>query len=334
MVVLHSYGVAVFFCIITMLCWGSWANTQKLSTKEWPFQQYYWDYALGILIVSFVLAITMGSFGTEGRSFFSDISQASSDSFIYAFMGGVVFNLANILLVAAIDIAGMSVAFPLAIGLALVIGVITNYIATPLGQPVVLFLGVLSVLAAIIIDAVIYKRISDNKNKNMLKGFIVSIISGILMGFFYPLVIKSISNDFVTPQAGLMTPYTASFIFAVGIFVSNFVINGWMIKFPISGKKLKFKDYFSQGTPWLHTIGILGGVIWGIGSCLNFIASGIAGPSISYGLGQGATMIAAFWGVFIWKEFAKAPKGTNKLIVLMFITYILGLTLIIFARNI
>ncbi|OIN84878.1 hypothetical protein [Francisella sp. TX07-6608] len=112
MVVLHSYGVAVFFCIITMLCWGSWANTQKLPTKEWPFQQYYWDYGLGILIVPFVLAITMRSFGTEVRSFFSDISQASSESFIYAFMGGVVFNLANILLVAAIDIAGGVCSFP------------------------------------------------------------------------------------------------------------------------------------------------------------------------------------------------------------------------------
>lgn len=334
MVVLHSYGIAVFFCIITMLCWGSWANTQKLSTKAWPFQQFYWDYAIGILIVSFILAITMGSFGSEGRSFFTDISQASGESFLYAFMGGVVFNLANILLVAAIDIAGMSVAFPLAIGLALVIGVITNYTATPVGQPIVLFLGVLSVLAAIIIDAIIYKRISDNKSKNMFKGLVVSIISGILMGFFYPLVIKSISADFSTPQAGLMTPYTASFIFALGIFISNFVFNGWMIKFPISGEKLNFKDYFLKGSPWLHTIGILGGVIWGVGSCLNFIASGIAGPSISYGLGQGATMIAAFWGVFIWKEFAKAPKGTNKLISLMFVTYILGLTLIVLARNI
>ena len=334
MVVLHSYSVSVFFCIITMLCWGSWANTQKLSTKEWSFQQFYWDYALGILIISFILAITMGSFGIEGRSFFADISQATLESFIYAFLGGVVFNLANILLVAAIDIAGMSVAFPLAIGLALVIGVIVNYIATPLGQPVVLLLGVLSVLAAIIIDAIIYKRISNNKNKNILKGLVVSVISGILMGFFYPLVIKSISSDFISPKAGLMTPYTASFIFALGIFISNFVFNSWMIKFPISGKKLNFKDYFSQGTPWLHIIGILGGAIWGVGSCLNFIASGIAGPSISYGLGQGATMIAAFWGVFVWKEFAKAPKGTNKLIFLMFLTYLLGLTLIILARNI
>ena len=98
----------------------------------------------------------------------------------------------------------------------------------------------------------------------------------------------------MAPQAGLMTPYTASFIFVLGIFISNFIINGWMIKFPISGKKLKFKGYFSQGTPWLHIIGILDGVIWGIGFCLNFIASSIAGLSISYGLGQGATIIAAF----------------------------------------
>ncbi|AXA34606.1 multidrug DMT transporter permease [Francisella adeliensis] len=334
MVAIHSYGVAVFLCIITMLCWGSWANTQKLSKKEWSFQLFYWDYAIGILIISFVLAITAGNFGSEGRSFFSDICLASGESFFYAFAGGVVFNLANILLVAAIDIAGMSVAFPLAIGLALVIGVIVNYIAQPLGQPILLSLGVLSVLIAIVIDAIIYKRISNNKNNKVIKGILVSVISGILMGFFYPLVIHAISIDFSNPTPSLMTPYTASFIFALGIFLSNFIFNSWMIKFPISGKKLNFSDYFKQGNLWLHTIGILGGVIWGLGSCLNFIASGVAGPSISYGLGQGATMIAAFWGVFIWKEFALAPKGTNKFITLMFITYIIGLILIVLARNI
>ena len=170
-----------------------------------------------------------------------------------------------------------------------------------------LFLRVLSILAAIIIDVVIYKRISDNKS------FIVSIISGILMGFFYPLITKSISSDFMARQADLMTPYTASFIFALGIFISNFIINGWMIKFTISGKKLKFKGYFSKGTPWLHTIGILGGVIWGIGFCLNFIASSIAGLCISYGLGQGATIIAAFWKCLFRKNLLKLQKAQISL---------------------
>jgi len=141
MIIIESYPIAVIMCFITMLCWGSWANTQKLATKEWPFQLFYWDYAIGVLILSLILAFTMGSTGTVGRSFLKDLGQASTISIALAFLGGVIFNLSNILLVAAIDIAGMAVAFPIGVGLALVLGVITNYVATPLGNPVLLFLG-------------------------------------------------------------------------------------------------------------------------------------------------------------------------------------------------
>ncbi|TNF69561.1 MAG: multidrug DMT transporter permease [Gammaproteobacteria bacterium] len=332
MFVLESYPIAVLFCIITMLCWGSWANTQKLATKSWPFQLFYWDYALGILIISFVIGITMGSFGDAGRSFFNDLSQASATAITSAFIGGIIFNLANILLVAAIDIAGMSIAFPIAIGLALVIGVIVNYIEMPIGNPLLIFTGVVLVTLAIICTALAYKRISSIQNTSVTKGIIIAIISGILMGFFYRFVASSMITNVYQPQNGLMSAYSASFIFAVGIFISNFIINGCMMKFPITGKKLNFKDYFCQGNLWLHFIGILGGIIWGIGSTLNFIAANLAGAAISYGLGQGATLIAAIWGVFIWKEFSSAPKGTNKLLTLMFLLYIVGLALIVISK--
>lgn len=332
MIVLHSYSIAVLFCVITMICWGSWANTQKLASRTWSFRLFYWDFALGILLISFIIGITMGSYGNEGRPFFADLALASSHSLLDAFLGGVIFNIANILLVTAIDIAGMAVAFPIAIGLALVIGVIVNYLYVPIGNPIILFFGVLCVTLAIILDAIAYKKAATGKTEHIKKGIIIALICGVLMGFFYRFVIASMASNFSHPAIGHLTPYSAGFIFALGIVISNFLFNGWMIKRPIIGKPLAFSDYFTKGNLRLHSIGLLGGVIWGIGSTLNFIASGLAGSAISYGLGQGATMIAALWGVFIWREFAKAPIGTHKLILLMFLFYIIGLFAIIFAR--
>jgi len=332
MVVVQSYALAVFMCIITMLCWGSWANTQKLASKEWRFQLFYWDYAIGVLLLSLILAFTMGSLGSGGRGFISDLSQADSSALLSAFIGGVVFNIANILLVAAIDIAGMAVAFPVGIGIALAQGVFINYIKKPEGDPVILFLGVALVIVAIIIDALAYKRLPSDGQKSVAKGLILSIIAGIAMGFFYRFVADSMITNYQAPDAGLMTPYTAVVIFAVGLFISNFILNSIIMIKPFVGKPVPFGDYFSKGNPRLHLIGILGGLIWGLGMSFNIIASGVAGPAISYGLGQGATMIAAFWGVFIWKEFKNAPKGTSVLLAFMFLFFLVGLGLIIVAR--
>ena len=332
MVVVQSYAAAVILCFITMLCWGSWANTQKLAAKEWRFQLFYWDYAIGVVILALVMAFTMGSTGQDGRPFLEDLFQADGSAIWSAFLGGVIFNLANILLVAAIDIAGMAVAFPIGIGLALVLGVITNYIATPLGNPFILFLGVAGVTLAILIDAAAYKKLSSQIQKTPVKGLVISIIAGVLMGFFYRFVAASISLDFMNPEQGKLTPYTAVVIFSAGLFLSNFIWNIIMMAKPLTGEPVPFGDYFKKGTLRLHAIGIAGGIIWSIGMSLSIIASGAAGFAISYGLGQGATMIAAFWGVFIWKEFKEAPSGTGKLITFMFISFIIGLGLILIAR--
>lgn len=332
MVIIESYPLAVVMCFVTMLCWGSWANTQKLATKEWKFQLFYWDYSIGVLLFSLIMAFTMGSMGGSERSFITDISQVTATAFLFAFAGGIVFNLANILLVAAIDIAGLAVAFPIGIGIALVEGVIINYILDPKGNPVLLFAGVLAIMIAIIIDALAYKKLPTEGQKTIGKGIVISVVAGLLMGLFYYLVQKGIVADFTSPEAGKLGPYAAVVVFSLGLLASSFVWNSIVMAKPFIGEPVAFSDYFKKGNPKLHLIGILGGVIWCIGMSFNIIASDPATPAISYGLGQGATMIAAFWGVFIWKEFKSAPAGTNKQLALMFAFYIVGLTLLITAK--
>jgi len=319
-------------CFVTMLCWGSWANTQKLASREWKFQLFYWDYSIGVLLLSLVVAFTMGSFGSFGRGFIADITQVTATAFLFAFLGGIVFNLANILLVAAIDIAGLAVAFPIGIGIALVEGVIINYVLKPKGNPVLLFAGVLAIMVAVIIDALAYKKLPTEGQKTTGKGIVISIVAGVLMGLFYYLVQKGIVADFVNPEEGKLGPYAAVVVFSLGLFVSSFLWNSIVMAKPFVGEPVAFGDYFKKGNPRLHLIGILGGIIWSIGMSFNIVASGTAGPAISYGLGQGATMIAAFWGVFIWKEFKSAPPGTNKQLALMFAFYIVGLALLIIAK--
>ncbi|HID21511.1 MAG TPA: multidrug DMT transporter permease [Planctomycetaceae bacterium] len=332
MVVVESYPIAVAMCVVTMLCWGSWANTQKLASRGWPFQLFYWDYALGVVLLSLVLAFTMGSSGSAGRSFLADLGQASGEALWSAFVGGVIFNLANILLVAALDIAGMAVAFPIGVGLALVLGVITTYLTKPAGNPLLLGLGVAAIVVAIVVDAVAYKRLATTSAKTPIKGIVLSVVAGVLMGFFYRFVVAAMAKDFVTPEAGKLTPYTAVVLFSVGLFASNFLWNTIVMLKPFSGPPVPLGDYFTKGTPRLHLIGILGGMIWNTGMACSIIASDAAGPALAYGLGQGATLVAAIWGVFIWKEFKGAPEGTNRLLAAMFFFYLLGLGILIASK--
>jgi glucose uptake protein len=331
MYIVSSYPLAVLFCIITMICWGSWANTQKLAYKEWSFPLFYWDYTLGIVILSLIFGLTFGSIGENGQSFLPNLLGASSKAFLFALLGGIIFNIANLLLVAAIEIAGMAIAFPIGIGLALVLGVFNNYLPNPENYlSFFLFLGVGLVTVAIVINAIAYKNIS--KGSKSTKGILLSVVAGVLMSFFYRFVADSMSTDLVNITTGTFTPYSAVFVFSIGIFVSNFVFNYYFMRKPVSGEPVTFKIYFKKGNPKLHLVGILGGMIWNLGMMLSIMAGDVAGYAISYGLGQGATLVAAIWGVFVWKEFSGAPKRTNLLLTAMFAFFVAGLILIILAR--
>ena len=330
MFILENYSTAIIFCIITMLCWGSWANTQKLSAGSWRFELFYWDYVFGILILSLLFAFTLGSNGSGGRAFIADLEQADTSNLFSALLGGIIFNLANILLVAAIAIAGMAVAFPVGIGIALVLGVLVNYFDKPEGNALLLFGGVALIALAILLNASAYKKMASGKTTST-KGLVLSVAAGLLMGFFYRFVARSMFNDFTIPEEGKISPYTAMVLFAVGVLVSNFVFNTYIMKKPFTGTPVSFGQYF-KGSFKNHLAGFFGGMIWCVGMSFNIIASGKTSPAIAYGLGQGATVVAAIWGIFIWKEFKNAPKGTSLLINVMLLLYIAGLILIILTK--
>jgi len=331
MFIVESYPLAICFCIITMLCWGSWANTQKLIQNTWRFELFYWDYVLGILFFSLLMAFTLGSIGDEGRPFIEDLMQADPGNMGNAFLGGVIFNLANILLTAAIAGAGMAVAFPIGIGIALILGVLFNYLLVQKGSPILLSTGVLLVVIAILLNSKAYQIISRKAGGAPTKWIVVSVIAGVLMSLFYPFVASGMDLvDFISPAAGKMTPYTAVILFSTGILISNLIFNTFLMRRPLEGKPISYADYF-KGSLKTHSIGLLGGSIWAMGNLFNLLAAGKAGPAISYGLGQGATLVAALWGVLIWKEFKGGSTTVNNLIIGMFILFVSGLGLIIAA---
>src|SRR6185295_15599867 len=242
MFIVEDYSLAVIFCIITMFCWGSWGNTQKLASKTWRYELFYWDYVIGILLLSLIFAFTLGSNGESGRPFLVDLRQADVANITSALAGGVIFNLANILLSTAIAIAGMSVAFPVGIGIALVLGVVVNYAGSQKGDPMLLFTGVGLIMVAIVINAIAYKKATAGGQKVSTKGLVVSIIAGVLMSFFYRFIASAMDLDnFANPAAGLMTPYTAVVVFSFGIFISNFIFNTILLKRPISGEPTSYR---------------------------------------------------------------------------------------------
>ena len=337
MYIVGSYTLAVIFCFVTMLCWGSWGNTQKLAAKSWRYELFYWDYVIGMVLFSLLLAFTAGSIGSEGRPFLQDLAQADWSSIGWVLLGAVVFNVSNILLSASVSIAGMAVAFPLGVGIALVMGVLNNLLLHPTeGQNnTLLWIGVALVVVAIICNGIASGRVSNEQrdSRQNRKGIILALLAGIIMSFFSALVYNGVDlNNFSAPAAGKLTPYTAMVIFALGVFLSNFIVNTIVMKKLFIGEPVSYKEYFA-GNFKTHLVGILGGCIWALGTSLNYICAGKAGAAVSYALGQGAPMVAAIWGVFIWKEFKGAKKGVYGLLIAMFCFFLAGLATIIIAGN-
>lgn len=331
MFIVQSYTLAIVFCVVTMLCWGSWGNTQKLASRTWRYEFFYWDYVIGVLLFSILSAFTLGTFGSEGRSFLPDLMQADWNNIGSAFLGGIIFNASNILLSAAIAICGMSVAFPVGVGLALVLGVLINYFGAAKGEPSYIFAGVALITVAIILNGLAYKKALVGSKKVSGKGIFISVAAGVIMAFFYRFVAASMDLDnFASPAAGKLTPYTAVFIFALGVFASNFLFNMIAMKKPVEGAPVSISGYF-KGNIRTHLVGVLGGVIWCVGQSFSMIASEKAGAAISYGLGQGATLVSALWGILVWHEFRGAPKSSDYLNLGMFIFFVIGLGFLIYA---
>lgn len=312
-----SYAAQLAFMLLSMLCWGSWANTLNLS-PGWPFQLFYWDYVFGILLASFGWGLVLGG---GPHVFWAAIFSANATHIGLAIVGGIIFNAANLLLVAAIGLAGLAVAFPLGIGVALLLGVLLNYFLAPAANPVLLFTGVSLIALALVVDALAYRRRDTEKRQGTSAGIALSILAGILMGLFYPFVERSLQG------AHALGPYSVVPWFALGILLCSIPANSWLMRHPLAGQhRTTFSAYFQGKSLW-HVWGLLGGAIWCTGAVLNFVSSRgeFVGPAVAYAIGQGATMVSAAWGVFIWHEFRGAPPAARRLVPVMFVLFLAGL---------
>jgi glucose uptake protein len=321
----HSLGIALVMMIATAICWGSWANTFK-GVKNYRFELFYWDYAVGIFLISVALAFTMGSTSNDPSSFLNNVHAADLANIIYTLVGGVVFNLANLLLVAAIDMAGLSIAFPVSIGIALVVGVITSYVQQPKGNAGVLAAGVACALIAVILDGKAYGSLAKAAGSVSKKSITTCIVSGVLMGLWSPFVARAMSHG------NTLGPYSVAVFLTLGALLSCFVWNIYFMKKPLVGEPVQFGEFF-RGPAAGHVLGLLGGAIWGTGTVFNLVAANFTGVAISYAIGQSAPMVAALWGVLAWKEFQGAKPQAKTYLVLMFLFYLLAILLVAKANT-
>ena len=331
MVLVQNYSLAVFLCVVAMVCWGSWQNTQNLIGKEWRFEHYYWDFSAGIFIFALIMAFTFGSMGNQGRSFIEDLCQADAGNLVSAAIGGVIWNTGTLLLVAAISVAGMSVAFPIGGGIGWTLGIFINYIGKPEGNPLFLFGGTAFIVLAILLSMQSYRKLARHRQKTTFKGIVLSLLAGLCIAFFYRFVASALATDFSAADNGRISSYTAVVFFSAGALVCTALLNPFFMARPVQGEPVKMSGWL-KGDARTHLLGMLGGAVWCLGNSVSFMAVGSASPAISYGLSNSAPVVAALWGIFVWKEFRDAPKGTSQLLVLMFACYIAGLALIVYSR--
>ena len=331
MVLVQNYSLAVFLCFIAMVCWGSWQNTQNIIGKGWRFELYYWDFSLGILLFALIMAFTFGSFGNQGRSFIPDLAQADPKYLLSSAIGGFIWSIGTLLLVASISIAGMSVAFPVGGGIGWTLGILINYLGKPEGNPIYLFGGTLIIILAILFSMQSYRKLASHQKKPTFKGILLAFLAGICIAFFYRFVAISLATDFSPADDGKISSYTAVVLFSIGALVSTAIVNPFFMSRPVEGEPVKMTQWLA-GSPRTHLLGMLGGFIWCLGNSVSFMSVGAASPAISYGLSNAAPVVAAIWGIFVWKEFKDAPKGTNILLAMMFALYLTGLVLIVYSR--
>ena len=315
----QTFPLALLMMITSAICWGSWANTYK-GVKNYRFELFYWDYAIGIFLTSLILALTMGSTGHDATSFLNNVHAADTSNISWTMVGGAIFNLANLLLVAAIDMAGLAVALPVSIGIALVVGTLLSYILQLKGNLLFLASGVACALIAVIFDGKAFGSLPGGRAASR-KSIVICIVSGILMGLWNPFV------AYGATRGNSLTPYSSCFFLTLGALLSCFIWNIYFMKHPLVGEPVSFSGFFHAPASG-HMLGFFGGVIWSIGTVFNVVAGGATAFAISYAIGQSAPMVGALWGVFVWKEFAGASSRAKMFLAGMFVFYCLAILLI------
>ena len=254
MFVPHSFALALLMMITSAVCWGSWANTYK-GVKNYRFELFYWDYAVGIFLISVILAFTMGSTAGDPASFLNNVQAADSSNIVSTLVGGAVFNLANLLLVAGIDMAGLAIAFPVSIGIALVVGVVSSFILQPKGSPGILAAGVVCAVIAVVLDGKAYGSLAQTNRSASKKSIITCIVSGVLMGLWAPFVTRSMT------QGNTLGPYSVGVFLTLGALLSCFIWNIYFMKKPLVGEPVHLADFF-RGPTTGHLLGLIGCLLY------------------------------------------------------------------------
>jgi glucose uptake protein len=319
-----SGGLAWSMMILSMVCWGSWANTFKL-TRGVRFELFYWDYAIGVAASAILLAALLDVPAASGETFPASLLTTGPTALLQAAAAGVLFNLANLLLVAAIAMAGLAVAFPVAIGTALIVGTALTFFVDRKGAPVLIALGVAFAAVAIVCCATAY-RAQARELKVTRKGVTVCLVSGLLMATWAPLAASSMraahgvaADGAASP--GALTPLASLAVFAVAALVSTLPFNLYLMRRPLIDVPVSMRDYSAGGIRW-HLLGLLGGAIWTLGTASNLVAGNAVGFAVSYAIGQSAPLVASLWGILVWKEFAGANATATRALTAMFVFYL------------
>jgi glucose uptake protein len=315
----ETFAGSLMLMVFSMLCWGTWANTFSLCRGKYRFELFYWDYAVGVLLG----ALAWGALLGPGSAMFH--GAVASDKAVWGIVAGVVFSIGNVLLVAAISLTGMSVAFPVCIGLALLIGVGLSWYISPVVSVAPLALGSALILLSMIMDAAAYRAMTGPVASST-RGIIIAILGGVFMGAFPPCLQKAMVGE--QP----LDPYSAVILLGVGTLLCTLVTNPWCMKRPIAGgAPVTFGQYFTAPGRH-HALGIVGGIVWASGCVFNFIAGGKVSVAISYAFGTGATLVAVLWGLFVWQEFRGAPRLSFACLAVMFALFLLGIAVIGHAK--
>ena len=343
MILPQTHAIALLLMIASVLCWGLWANTFKMG-GNWRYELYYFDFAIGLGLAALLLGLTVGNLGFDGFSLEDDLLHAGKRQWLYAFGSGVLFNFGNEMLTGSMSVAGMAAAFPIGIGLALVLGALLNQVNRPGGSAALLVMGCALVIAAIVVASAAYAMMGSARREAeararaapgtprrrvSLKGVFLALIGGLFLGAFYPLTKKA--QD---PDVGL-GPYATVLIFAVGVVLSTCIFNLFFLNLPVQGRPIEIWDYFKV-KPKMHLLGMLGGALWCCGAIANFVASAAPAEAqisanVGYAAAQGSALLAALCGIVIWREYKGADMRVKMMNFLVFLFYGGGLALILLA---
>jgi len=314
MILPHTNTSVLLIMLLSLVCLGSWANLYKLAGK-WRYELFYFDFAIGMALASLICAFTIGSLGFDGFNFIDDMMNAGKRQWMFGFVAAIIFNFGNMLLLGAVSVTGMAMAFPMAYGVALIVGAARSSASGSGAAPALVVGGCGLILVSIVFNAMAYSRFNilrheaaaragkaaSTRRPSSLKGIALSLVSGLVLGLYSPLF-----NRAQDPDIGV-GPYAAAVIFSLAVISSTFVFNLFLMNLPVEGDPLEIVEYF-RGSLSRHALGLLGGILFAAGLITALVGGApkgdthLAPPAVGF-LTLPVPLLAGVWGLLVWREF-------------------------------